>query len=100
MRLMPSRYVGDMCSRPSTSLPLLIRCRVAASVLSSTAMVVVSSDTLEVAAARLAAILAGQQLRSEERDQLALVGPAERAAQRLMFDHRVPARYRPRPARG
>src|SRR5712691_8333968 len=91
MRLMPSRYVGDMCSRPSTSLPLLMRCSVVASVLSSTAIFVFSccgecgftrmvayarllrvirwigfpavrANAFEVAAAGPAAILAQQQL--------------------------------------
>src|SRR5438105_6254100 len=38
MRLMPSRYVGDMCSRPSISLPLLMRWRVVASGFICTAM--------------------------------------------------------------
>src|SRR6266540_6123285 len=77
MRLMPSRYVGDMCCRPSTSLPLLMRCSVASSVLSSTAMLVTSSYGLEVAAAALAPILTQQQLTPEQRDQLARVRLAE-----------------------
>src|SRR5436189_1371265 len=87
MRLMPSRYVGDMCSRPSTSLPLLIRCSVAASVFRSTsvAMVLFSSHRLEVTAARRAAILARQQLRAEQRDQLTLLRLAEGAADALML---------------
>src|SRR5215813_11079414 len=88
MRLMPSRYVGDMCSRPSTSRPLLMRWSVVASLLSSTAIGgassvgvrekgivgqrrIVGTQALEVAAARPAAVLAQQQLRGEHRDQLA-----------------------------
>src|SRR5262245_8353928 len=102
MRLMPSRYVGDMCSRPSTSLPLLMRCSVAASVFSSalTAMVILSSHGLEIAAAGRAAILAGQQLRAKQRDQLTAGGGAERATHPLRLGHQVPAHYRFRLAPG
>src|SRR5712691_1962027 len=74
IRLMPSRYVGDMCSRPSTSLPLLMRCSVVASVFSSTGILfsstwgrqyLVLANAFEVAAATRAAVLAQQQLRAE-----------------------------------
>src|SRR5690349_5941746 len=93
MRLMPSRYVGDMCSRPSTSLPLLMRWSVVASLFSSTAIsqgLSVASHTLlrlgahalEVAAAAGATILAEQQLRAKERDELCARGAAERAVRR------------------
>src|SRR5579859_6264490 len=82
-----------MCSRPSTSLPDLMRWSVVASVFSSTAIVVDSSVGLacrlcvcailaqpfEVAAARGAAVLAEQQLRAKQRYQLCRRGVAERA---------------------
>src|SRR5258708_26842611 len=76
MRLMPSRYVGDMCSRPSTSLPLLMRWRVVASVLRSIAIADLLflwlrfAQAFEIAAARVAAVLTQQQLRAEKRDEL------------------------------
>src|SRR5215471_919994 len=79
MRLMPSRYVGDMCSRPSISLPLLMRCSVWASGFSSCRAIghlhveLVFAQALEVGAADAAAVLAEQQLRAEQRDQLRLV---------------------------
>src|SRR5438132_13784738 len=78
-----------MCSRPSTSLPLLMRWRVVASVFSSTDIVLYSiareffpaifANTFEIAAASSATILAQQELRSKERYQLSLLGAAERA---------------------
>src|SRR5258708_33086015 len=102
MRLIPSRYVGDMCSRPSTSFPDLMRWSVVASVFSSTAIVVHSSTgrgdwlrlpaicakALEVAAAECAAILAQQQLRSKERYQFGRGGVAKRALDEAMSHHR------------
>src|SRR5688572_6301732 len=97
MRLMPSRYVGDMCSRPSMSLPVLMRCSVAASVLSSIDTLLFSSHGLEVTAAVLAAVLAEQQLRTEERDQLAIFCVAEGASDSPSLGHRAPARCRPPP---
>src|SRR5688572_30545764 len=82
MRLMPSRYVGDMCSMPSTSLPLLMRCRVAASVISAATWFScrLVTHALEVGAAGLAPILAQEQLRAEERNELRALRVAERAS--------------------
>src|SRR5215472_15596888 len=98
-----------MCSSPSTSLPLLMRWSVAASDLSSTAMLITLtlpsprgrgfSYCFEIAAAALAAVLAQQQLRAEQRDQLAGVRVAERTGQarvilsrarHLGADHEIP----------
>src|SRR5436305_1865501 len=99
MRLMPSRYVGDMCSRPSMSLPDLMRWSVVASVFSSSAIFLsfirgdgfgapaVAAQPLEVAAAAYATVLAQEQLRAEDGDQLAALGTTERAAYRLDVIH-------------
>src|SRR5215471_6632985 len=81
MRLMPSRYVGDMCSRPSTSRPLLLRCSVTASGFGVGVIRLLRAEIVthafEVAAAAAATILAEQQLRPELRDELRPVGFAE-----------------------
>src|SRR6266850_5526738 len=85
-----------MCSRPSTSLPLLMRWRVVASVFSSTDIVLYSiareffpaifANTFEIAAASSATILAKQQLRPKEGYQLG----RRRAAKRARNRHRHP----------
>src|ERR1051325_2065280 len=83
-----------MCSRPSMSLPLLMRWSVAASVFfSSTAKLLLLrgilwifwifqgtdvANAFKVAAARATTELAQQQLRAEERNQLRIFRATER----------------------
>src|SRR6266568_1919203 len=86
-----------MCSRPSTSLPLLMRCSVVASVFSSTAIFIsltncrhwlILAHALEITAAARAAELAQQQLRAEQRNELGRRRPAEWTADGLGLTHR------------
>src|SRR5258708_4000651 len=96
-RLMPSREGGDMCSRPATSFPDLMRWSVVASVFSSTAMLVASfvrgargwlgvpavlAQPFKVAAAVRTAVLAEQQLRPKEGYQFGVRRAAKRARNR------------------
>src|SRR5919202_312586 len=76
-----------MCSRPSTSLPERMRCRVADSDWSSATMrrllavrLGVGAQAFEVGGAGIAAVLAQQELRAEERDEGGVGGVAERTA--------------------
>src|SRR5438874_12780575 len=92
-----------MCSRPSTSLPDLMRWSVVASVFSSSAIFLsfgrtcvrgegvgveaILPQALEVAAAGGAAVLAEQELRSKEGYQAGRRRAAERALYRLRVGH-------------